>query len=492
VASEELEQSLREQIDSFIRARLSEVQEQVSRIQNEVNDAVGRINDLQRKSESVDQSLSDAISEHLQSARESGMAEATEQSKQSRVASDIAVLKAAIDDIDDQRTQADILTMLVNRSTSFAPRVGFFVVKNDRIIGWRARGLEGSVGDDAIREIWVSTSADTSLGEAVRSGATFSGYPEAHSENKPFLEKLGTGYLDRIVAVPLVVRGKSVAVLYGDSGSLGEDSINLEAMETLVRVAGMAVELLAVSRATPAARAPQADTAAPESPAVEQTAPATPAPSHQAAEPTPEPQNTWEAGTPAYQTEPEAAPAPAEKFGMPEPQPEAEDDQDSYGYQPAPQQIEETPVSFQPEPVNGSYQPVVEPAVPAFTTPEPATAGALSSPLGTARRYGSNDADLPVEVNDEERRLHNDARRFARLLVSEIKLYNEQKVREGRSQGDIYERLREDIDRSREMYDKRVAPPVAAKYDYFHQEVVNTLADGDAGRLGGTYPGATV
>jgi hypothetical protein len=112
--------------------------------------------------------------------------------------------------------------------------------------------------------------------------------------------------------------------------------------------------------------------------------------------------------------------------------------------------------------------------------------------LGSSRRYGSADAELPIEVSDEERRLHNDARRFARLLVSEIKLYNEQKVKEGRTQGNIYERLREDIDRSRQMYDKRVAPPVAARYDYFHQELVNTLAEGDPAKLGEAYPGAAV
>jgi hypothetical protein len=108
------------------------------------------------------------------------------------------------------------------------------------------------------------------------------------------------------------------------------------------------------------------------------------------------------------------------------------------------------------------------------------------------RRYGS-DVELPVEVSsDEERRSHNDARRFARLLVSEIKLYNEQKVIEGRSQHDLYERLREYIDRSREMYDKRVKPEVARKYDYFHHELVTTLAEGDAEKLGNAYPGATV
>jgi len=136
--------------------------------------------------------------------------------------------------------------------------------------------------------------------------------------------------------------------------------------------------------------------------------------------------------------------------------------------------------------------PVVTPAQPAATTAPSAQSDQYAARLGSSRRYGGADAELPVEVSDDERRLHNDARRFARLLVSEIKLYNEQKVKEGRAQGNIYERLREDIDRSRQMYDKRVAPPVAARYDYFHQELVNTLAEGDAAKLGDAYPGAAV
>jgi hypothetical protein len=124
------------------------------------------------------------------------------------------------------------------------------------------------------------------------------------------------------------------------------------------------------------------------------------------------------------------------------------------------------------------------------STPPPAFVSEYTTPLGSARRFGVSEPDLPIEVSEEERRLHNDARRFARLLVSEIKLYNEPKVKEGRSHSDLYDRLREDIDRSRQMYDKRVAPPVAARHDYFHQELVNMLAEGDPAKLGGSYPGA--
>jgi hypothetical protein len=116
---------------------------------------------------------------------------------------------------------------------------------------------------------------------------------------------------------------------------------------------------------------------------------------------------------------------------------------------------------------------------------------AVAAPPVRSRLAGRN-VDLPIEVSEEERKLHNDARRFARLLVSEIKLYNEQKVLEGRSSGDLYERLREAIDRSREMYDKRVQPPVAERFDYFHYEVVHTLGEGEESTLGNNYPGANV
>ena len=42
------------------------------------------------------------------------------------------------------------------------------------------------------------------------------------------------------------------------------------------------------------------------------------------------------------------------------------------------------------------------------------------------------------------------------------------------------------------MYEKRVKPPVAERFDYFHYELVNGLADGDESRLGGSYPGSAV
>ena len=77
-----------------------------------------------------------------------------------------------------------------------------------------------------------------------------------------------------------------------------------------------------------------------------------------------------------------------------------------------------------------------------------------------------------------------EARRFAKLLVSEIKLYNERAVQEGREQGNLYQRLKEDIDRSRQMYDERIPEDVRSNTNFFYEELVRTLADGRAEALG--------
>jgi len=87
-------------------------------------------------------------------------------------------------------------------------------------------------------------------------------------------------------------------------------------------------------------------------------------------------------------------------------------------------------------------------------------------------------------LSPEDQKAHEDAKRFARLVVSEIKLYNEAKVTEGRKTRDIYERLKEDIERGRQMYADRVPAPVRDASDYFQDELVRILAGGDAAALG--------
>jgi hypothetical protein len=429
-----LEKSLREDIEQYMSERLSGLQEEVARLQSQFNESFNRLLERMDAAAQPGEEVSVIVSDHLRHARNEGIEAAASESAMTRQNSDLALVKAAVEELEQQASQADILNTLVNRAATFAPRIAFFVVKNERATGWRARGLEGTVGDDAVREISLPLSSDTVIGDVVRSRSVWSGEPGTRAEDNAIYGHFGGEPPQRIVAIPMVAREKAVAVLYADSAQQDMSSVNLEALETLVRVAAMSVELLSVRRAAPGS-------------AEQRTAPA------------PEPARTPMPSAPAA---PVSSAPPAREEA---PRPAAE---------PTPSFA--APPAARPEP-----------------PPAPATEAATPvSPLGSTRRYGSSDSDFPVDVSDQERRYHNEARRFARLLVSEIKLYNEQKVRDGRDHGDLYDRLREDIDRSRQMYDKRVRPEVAGRYDYFHHELVNMLAEGDSSRLGAGYPGATV
>ncbi len=90
----------------------------------------------------------------------------------------------------------------------------------------------------------------------------------------------------------------------------------------------------------------------------------------------------------------------------------------------------------------------------------------------------------PSQGND----VHAKAKRFAKLLVEEIQLYNQVKVAEGRSKRDLYERLRPDIEKSRAAYQKRYGE-VIRDADYFSEELVRILASNDRSLLGGSFPG---
>ena len=99
----------------------------------------------------------------------------------------------------------------------------------------------------------------------------------------------------------------------------------------------------------------------------------------------------------------------------------------------------------------------------------------------SSRGEAASEGPLAPRDGDEKRA---EARRFAELLVSEIKLYNEQAVREGREAGNLYRRLKAEIDLSRQMYEERIPETVRAGSDFLYER-----ARADPGRRPRRSPG---
>src|SRR5579863_7366491 len=127
--------------------------------------------------------------------------------------------------------------------------------------------------------------------------------------------------------------------------------------------------------------------------------------------------------------------------------------------------------------------------VPAYipAEPEPAAEVVEVAAHASAAAAPASATDPLAGLSPEDADTHRKAQRFARLLVDEIKLYNQAKVAEGRRHKDLYDRLKEDIDKSRGTFQKRYGSTVAASADYFQQELLRSLAEDDVSIMGANF-----
>ncbi len=498
------------------------------------------------------------LREQLEASRKALTLAVSSSQSASAQAANFDAIRAAIDEIDAQRTQSDTLTALVRRAANFAPRVVFFVIKSGDAVGWKASGFENGLNDETAKLLSVPVQKQSLLSEALTTFRPATSDSDTFEGNSAVLGLYASPAAGRAVAIPLVVRNKAAAVLYADSGTQSESSINTAAIESLMRVAGLVIEALpyrrgveparpnvtaAQSNATATAAAPAPESAGERrvtQPAIQpETQPEVRAEAPKPVEPEAEPP-----AVPTAEFEPAVAaetfvtdrvteelPAPAVVAPAAAPIAESLHQAEAQLHQPAhieaepdaveagPETITEpiyeaTPAEPAPPPfyaerpiviVNEgtasaptmpmssfSVPPVEEPQVaaptPVFTPPSAPVFTPPAEPLKPAQPVMS----VPTPASETEQRAHNDARRFARLLVSEIKLYNAAKVNDGRRNFDLYDRLKDEIDRSRKVYDKRVSPAVAARFDYFYDELVQTLAEVDPAKLGKNCPGPVV
>lgn len=623
--SEELEVSLRTEFENYLKNVLADMKQEFAQVQEKIEVEVEKHksqlddvfkNALNRVQGDVqlDEGFKDAVMEHLRLAKDEGaqitvkaMEEAEElgqtQTSEKGMVEFATNIRDAVNDISSKQSQAEILKTLIHHCEDFAARGVFFIIKNEHFVGWRTFGKDRGETEEVVREVFFPTSEQSLLAEANKFGVVVSNSTAKGNDESLYLSKLGFGKADKMYAVPLVVRGRGVAVLYADSGEKGS-LVQIEAIEALAKVASLTVELLASAKAGSKveekveAKTVEEHISKPETsplPEITNFVGQTPV---VAKEETVSEYQTFEKEKSVAEVETvhndfevekvETAPVytetsfdddsietisakeetpsfATESWGKPKV--EIDDFSNTISIRPNSEKVEiddysstisikptnseyefeststyeipetktddfeveqietesfakEEPVSFEDNSFsqttsfeNNSFNEVssfkeemnsFEAETPSFDKTsfgnsfEAETKPAVEEivqPVSTApvkSRFSERNVDLPIDVAEDERRLHNDARRFARLLVSEIKLYNEQKVKEGRESSDLYERLREAIDRSREMYDKRVQPPVAQKFDYFHYELVNTLAEGEEGKLGGGYPGSNV
>lgn len=345
--------------------------------------------------------------------------------KPSSAPSQGSVSASAARALDQAGSQVDVLHRYLDECRRYCSRAALLVARGGTIGAWKATGFSSHGGDDeAVRHI-AMPQGNNSLLARVMSGTAL----RLPSSNEISTLLRASKVADAVI-IPMVVREKISGTLYADCVQGEEDRFDPDALGLLTFLAGLVVDRLAARKLKPA----------PSLRELEVLKKAEPAGMWMGDAAIEVDDEVSEAAPPPSAAPPEAA--PAERIEVTD--------------------TEEPPAAERRE------------SRPELSLPEPAGAADQGSP----RRLTG---PLAVLGSDERR---EEARRFARLLVSEIKLYNERAVLEGREGGNLYVRLKEDIDRSRQMYNDRIPEDIRKSSNYFYEELVRILAEGRPEALG--------
>lgn len=380
-------------------------------------------------------------------------------------------VKKAVQTVEHGKSQVDILNALLEECLDFGSRAAMLILRGETFSGWKGVGFTAAGGnDEMVKRFNAAPGLIPELDRVLRNeqvviwdGANLS-------------TRLGVSASARAILVPMVIKDKVAAAVYVDATEIDASRLDPASIELLVFTTGLLIDTLSIRKKTPSPSLNDPELTAPAPPAsAPPPSPAAPAPPPQRpAPPAPVVAKSQDAtvAVSANQLREMMTPAAAKPaFSMPD---------TDFG---APAPGRQATASFMTTAI-----PALEPPRPVPPPPPPPAAvqerderpSTQYIPPPNITRGGTSGA---APVGDDAKR-HDEARRFARLLVSEIKLYNEPKVDAGRKNKDLYERLKEDIDRSRQMYDERIAEDVRKSSNYFYDELVRILADGDAGALG--------
>ena len=384
-------------------------------------------------------------------------------------ASGAAELARAVAEIQLGASQREILRALLDTSARYAARVALFVVKGTHATGWQARGF---ANNEAMKDFALDESAPAVVSVIGRANGdrALASVPVADLDPR-FLEVFGTPASGEVWIFPLMLKDKVAALVYADSGTPAAGFLDAGSLELLVLSTSAWLEVNSLRKqAQKEPSAAHADSHHLESHGV----PAAETPSSAA-------------NTVAQFNDPFASHAPG--YAMAAAASAGEISASATAVVEAPIPIPTTAaegMTAETQSALAELQNEVQTEVQsAVAEMEPALAEPL--PIGHAETETTPDPSPVSSISTDDQGVHRKAERFARLLVDEIKLYNQVKVAEGRKNKDLYDRLKEAIEKSRGTYQKRYGNTVAASGNYFQHEIIRSLAEDDPSIMGANF-----
>ena len=152
--------------------------------------------------------------------------------------------------LDQASRLTDVLNTLAELAGNEAPRAAVLTVQADRVRGWRFVGFGPTLDEDEARQVDLAFGEAGIVGRAVVTGdacSVVSGPNGVPRDAEPAFTTLPLGV--HALAVPVLVGGQVMAVVYGDDAERRPAAAWRESLEILARHAGHCLEALTALRA---------------------------------------------------------------------------------------------------------------------------------------------------------------------------------------------------------------------------------------------------
>jgi len=156
------------------------------------------------------------------------------------------MLPRVLKEMDQAETREEIAGLLLDYSATVFRRSMLFVVNEDMLFGWDARG-EG-LDSRLATAIMLPLSRKSVFKTVVETSAYFLGPIPESPINKRFLNALGETRPRTAILLPIIVAGKVAGILYGDMGHEKEVDMKLAPLQSALASAGGAFYRLIIRR----------------------------------------------------------------------------------------------------------------------------------------------------------------------------------------------------------------------------------------------------
>src|SRR5437762_4246476 len=159
---------------------------------------------------------------------------------------DATLVKQAVQAIERNRSQVDVLNALLEQCLQFGSRAALLILRGETFSGWKGLGFSSHGGnDETVKRFNAAPGLIPELDRVLR-------YEHVIIwDGNNLSSRLGVSGSEKAALIPMVIKDKVAAAVYVDATDEDLDKLDVPSLELLVFTTGLLIDTLAIRKKIP-------------------------------------------------------------------------------------------------------------------------------------------------------------------------------------------------------------------------------------------------